>query len=160
MNIYFILWLLMTGCSVALLIVNNRQKKIINEYKSLSSLTSSGDLSDIEELKKTIEDLQALEKKQAENLKTNDLFAKKYRKEIDRLRKLSADFVPMKTMADYREKIMMLSEQAEDMFELYIDRVELTRQNTMFCKYWDVDIKITSGIKPNDKPLEEVETKM
>lgn len=155
MNIYFILWLLMTACSVALIIINNRQKKIIDEYKSLASLTSSGDTADINELKKTIEGLQLIKKEQEESIKTKDLFARQYRKEIDRLRKLSADFVPMKTMAEYREKIMMLSEQAEDMFGLYIDRVEIVRHNSMWVNYWDVDIKITSGIKPEDKPMEE-----
>lgn len=77
----------------------------------------------------------------------------KQRKENEVLRKQAADFTPMKSMADYTEKIQYFSEQAEDMFGLYIDTIRLERGNTMFCRYWKVDMK-TSGCK---KPKDDIE---
>ena len=67
--------------------------------------------------------------------------------------KLAADFTPMKSMADYSEKIQNFSEQAEDMFGLYIDTIHLERGNSMFDRYWKIDMK-TSGCK---KPKAETE---
>ena len=55
-----------------------------------------------------------------------------------------------KLLDDYMEKIRKFSEQAEDMFGLYIDTIHLERDN---CMYWKVDMK-TSGCK---KPKEETE---
>lgn len=75
------------------------------------------------------------------------------RKENEVLRKQAADYTPMKSMADYTEKIQHFSEQAEDMFGLYIDTIRLERVNTMFCLYWKVDMK-TSGCK---KPIDNID---
>jgi hypothetical protein len=75
---------------------------------------------------------------------------RKYIDKIEGLKKLSADFTPMKSMADYTEKIQYFSEQAEDMFGLYIDTIRLERGNSMFCRYWKVDMKTSGCKKPKD----------
>lgn len=54
-------------------------------------------------------------------------------------------------MGDYTDKVTKFSEQTEDMFGIYIDEITLKRQNSMFCRYWDVEVK-TRG---KDKPAEE-----
>ena len=61
--------------------------------------------------------------------------------------KLAADFTPMKSMADYSEKIQNFSEQAEDMFGLYIDTIHLERGNSMFDRYWKIDMKTSGKMK-------------
>ena len=112
MDLHFYLWLLMSACAVALLIVNRRKQKCIDRLQCK---------------------------------------IRWYRDEINNLKKLTADFTPMKSMADYSEKIQKFSEQAEDMFGLYIDTINLELGDSMFNRYWKIDMK-TSGCK---KPKEE-----
>ena len=44
---------------------------------------------------------------------------------------------------DVYEKIQKFSEQAEDMFGLYIDTIHLERADCMFNRNWKVDMKIS-----------------
>ena len=139
---------MMSVCAVALLIVNHRKQKMIDEYKSLLQKCGKGrnETDDVGKLKESIESADKLIKEQEELISSLQRRSKKYLDEIDNLKKLTADFTPMKSMADYSEKIQKFSEQAEDMFGLYIDTIHLERGNTMFCRYWKVDMK-TSGCK-------------
>ena len=148
MDLHFYLWLMMSVCAVALLIVNHRKQKMIDEYKSLLQKCGKGrnETDDVGKLKESIESADKLIKEQEELISSLQRRSKKYLDEIDNLKKLTADFTPMKSMADYSEKIQKFSEQAEDMFGLYIDTIHLERGNTMFCRYWKVDMK-TSGCK-------------
>ena len=148
MDLHFYLWLLMSACAVALLIVNHRKQKMIDEYKSLLQKCGKGrnETDDVGKLKESIESADKLIKEQEELISSLQRRSQKYLDEIDNLKKLTADFTPMKSMADYSEKIQKFSEQAEDMFGLYIDTIHLERGNTMFCRYWKVDMK-TSGCK-------------
>ena len=149
MDLYFYLWLMMSACAVALLIVNRKKQKMIDEYKSLCK--DNKDIGDVGKLKESIESADKLIKEQEELISSLQRRSHKYLDEIDNLKKLAADFTPMKSMADYTEKIQKFSEQAEDMFGLYIDTISLERGNSMFSRYWKVDMK-TSGCK---KPKEE-----
>ena len=149
MDLYFYLWLMMLACAVALLIVNRKKQKMIDEYKSLCK--DNKDIGDVGKLKESIESADKLIKEQEELISSLQRRSHKYLDEIDNLKKLAADFTPMKSMADYTEKIQKFSEQAEDMFGLYIDTISLERGNSMFSRYWKVDMK-TSGCK---KPKEE-----
>ena len=146
MDLHFYLWLMMSVCAVALLIVNHRKQKMIDEYKSLLQKCGKGrnETDDVGKLKESIESADKLIKEQEELISSLQRRSQKYLDEIDNLKKLTADFTPMKSMADYSEKIQKFSEQAEDMFGLYIDTIHLERGNTMFCRYWKVDMK-TSG---------------
>ena len=148
MDLHFYLWLMMSVCAVALLIVNHRKQKMIDEYKSLLQKCGKGrnETDDVGKLKESIESADKLIKEQEELISSLQRRSQKYLDEIDNLKKLTADFTPMKSMADYSEKIQKFSEQAEDMFGLYIDTIHLERGNTMFCRYWKVDMK-TSGCK-------------
>ena len=148
MDLHFYLWLMMSVCAVALLIVNHRKQKMIDEYKSLLQKCGKGrnETDDVGKLKESIESADKLIKEQEELISSLQRRSQKYLDEIDNLKKLTADFTPMKSMADYSEKIQKFSEQAEDMFGLYIDTIRLERGNTMFCRYWKVDMK-TSGCK-------------
>ena len=139
---------MMSVCAVALLIVNHRKQKMIDEYKSLLQKCGKGrnETDDVGKLKESIESADKLIKEQEELISSLQRRSQKYLDEIDNLKKLTADFTPMKSMADYSEKIQKFSEQAEDMFGLYIDTIHLERGNTMFCRYWKVDMK-TSGCK-------------
>lgn len=149
MNLYFYLWLLMSACAVVFMIMNRQKQKIIDEYKSLCK--DNKDIGDVGKLKESIESADKLIKEQKELISSLQCRIRKHRAEIDNLKKQAADFTPMKSMADYTEKITKFSEQAEDMFGLYIDTIYLERENSMFCRYWKVDMK-TSGCK---KPREE-----
>lgn len=149
MDLYFYLWLLMSACAVAFMIMNRQKQKVIDEYKSLCK--DNEDIGDVDKLKESIESADKLIKEQQELISSLQRRSQKYLDEIDNLKKLTAGFTPMKSMADYSEKIQKLSEQAEDMFGLYIDTIHLERGNTMFNRYWKVDMK-TSGCK---KPREE-----
>lgn len=149
MDLYFYLWLLMSACAVAFMIMNRQKQKVIDEYKSLCK--DNEDIGDVDKLKESIESADKLIKEQQELISRLQRRSQKYLDEIDNLKKLTAGFTPMKSMADYSEKIQKLSEQAEDMFGLYIDTIHLERGNTMFNRYWKVDMK-TSGCK---KPREE-----
>ena len=149
MDLYFYLWLLMSACAVAFMIMNRQKQKVIDEYKSLCK--DNEDIGDVDKLKESIESADKLIKEQQELISSLQRRSQKYLDEIDNLKKQAAGFTPMKSMADYSEKIQKLSEQAEDMFGLYIDSVRLVRGNTMFCQFWKVDMK-TSGCK---KPREE-----
>ena len=139
---------MMSVCAVALLIVNHRKQKMIDEYKSLLQKCGKGrnETDDVGKLKESIESADKLIKEQEELISSLQRRSQKYLDEIDNLKKLTADFTPMKSMADYSEKIQKFSEQAEDMFGLYIDTIHLERGNTMFCRYWKIDMK-TSGCK-------------
>ena len=149
MDLYFYLWLLMSACAVAFMIMNRQKQKVIDEYKSLCK--DNEDIGDVDKLKESIESADKLIKEQQELISSLQRRSQKYLDEIDNLKKQAAGFTPMKSMADYSEKIQKLSEQAEDMFGLYIDSVRLVRGNTMFCQFLKVDMK-TSGCK---KPREE-----
>lgn len=155
MDLYFYLWLIMSVCWVALLIVNRKKQKMIDKYKSLAQEYGKGrnETDDVGKLKESIESADKLIKEQEEMIKDLQRRSRKYVDMIEELRKQAADFTPMKSMADYTEKIQYFSEQAEDMFGLYIESIHLERGNSMFSRYWKVDMK-TSGCK---KPKEETE---
>jgi DNA repair ATPase RecN len=149
MDLYFYLWLLMSACAVAFMIMNRQKQKVIDEYKSLCK--DNEDIGDVDKLKESIESADKTIKEQRELISSLQHSLHKNLDEIDNLKKLAADFTPMKSMADYSEKIQKFSEQAEDMFGLYIDTINLERGNSMFNRYWKIDMK-TSGCK---KPKEE-----
>ena len=151
MDLYFYLWLLMSACAVAFMIMNRQKQKVIDEYKSLCK--DNEDIGDVGKLKESIESADKLIKEQEELISSLQRRSQKYLDDIDNLKKLAADFTPMKSMADYSEKIQKFSEQAEDMFGLYIDTINLERGNSMFNRYWKIDMK-TSGCK---KPKAETE---
>ena len=151
MDLYFYLWLIMSACAVAFMIMNRQKQKVIDEYKSLCK--DNKDIGDVDKLKESIESADKLIKEQQELISSLQRRSQKYLDEIDNLKKLTADFTPMKSMADYTEKIQKFSEQAEDMFGLYIDTIHLERGNSMFNRYWKIDMK-TSGCK---KPKAETE---
>ena len=151
MDLYFYLWLLMSACAVAFMIMNRQKQKVIDEYKSLCK--DNKDIGDVDKLKESIESADKLIKEQQELISSLQRRSQKQIDMIEELKKQAADFTPMKSMADYSEKIQKFSEQAEDMFGLYIDTIHLERGNSMFNRYWKVDMK-TSGCK---KPKEETE---
>ena len=146
---------MMSVCAVALLIVNHRKQKMIDEYKSLLQKCGKGrnETDDVGKLKESIENADKQIKEQQELISSLQRRSQKYLDEIDNLKKLTADFTPMKSMADYSEKIQKFSEQAEDMFGLYIDTIHLERGDSIFNRYWKIDMK-TSGCK---KPKAETE---
>ena len=139
---------MMSVCAVALLIVNHRKQKMIDEYKSLLQKCGKGrnETDDVGKLKESIESADKLIKEQEELISSLQRRSQKYLDEIHNLKKLTADFTPMKSMADYSEKIQKFSEQAEDMFGLYIDTIHLERGDSIFNRYWKIDMK-TSGCK-------------
>lgn len=141
----------MSACAVAFMIMNRQKQKVIDEYKSLCK--DNEDIGDVGKLKESIERADKLIKEQEELISSLQRRSQKYLDEIDNLKKLAADFTPMKSMADYSDKIQKFSEQAEDMFGLYIDTINLERGNSMFNRYWKIDMK-TSGCK---KPKEETD---
>lgn len=152
MDLHFYLWLIMSACAVALLIVNYRKQKVTDEYKSLLQKYGKGcnTTDDVGKLKENIESADKLIKEKQETIENLQRCSRKYINMIEELKKQAAEFTPMKSMADYTEKIQKFSEQAEDMFGLYIDTIHLERGNTMLSRYWKVDMK-TSGCK---KPKE------
>lgn len=141
----------MSACAVAFMIMNRQKQKVIDEYKSLCK--DNKDIGDVDKLKESIESADKLIKEQQELISSLQRRSQKQIDMIEELKKQAADFTPMKSMADYSEKIQKFSEQAEDMFGLYIDTIHLERGNSMFNRYWKVDMK-TSGCK---KPKEETE---
>ena len=149
MDLYFYLWLLMSACAVAFMIMNRQKQKVIDEYKSLCK--DNKDIGDVGKLKESIESSDKLIKEQEELISSLQRRSQKYLDMMEELKKQAAEYTPMKSMADYTEKIQKFSEQAEDMFGLYIDTIHLERGNSMFSRYWKVDMK-TSGCK---KPKEE-----
>ncbi len=160
MNIYFYLWLAMTICTVILLYLNRQKSAIIKGYEEMCKKNGQINTRIAETNSDKTDQHQAiidgLEKDWKEMSELVDDYKKrleKQRKENEVLRKYAAGFTPMKSMADYTEKIQYFSEQAEDMFGLYIDTIRLERGNTMFCRYWNVDMK-TSGCK---KPKDDIE---
>ena len=134
----------MSACAVAFMIMNRQKQKVIDEYKSLCK--DNKDIGDVDKLKESIESADKLIKEQEELISSLQRRSQKYLDEIDNLKKLTADFTPMKSMADYSEKIQKFSEQAEDMFGLYIDTIHLERGDSIFNRYWKIDMK-TSGCK-------------
>ena len=149
MDLYFYLWLLMSACAVAFMIMNRQKQKVIDEYKSLCK--DNKDIDDVGKLKESIERSDKLIKEQEELINSLQRRSQKYLDEIDNLKKQAADFTPMKSMADYSEKIQKFSEQAEDMFGLYIDTINLERGNSMFNRYWKIDMKTSGCKKPKDE---------
>lgn len=149
MDLHFYLWLMMSACAVALLIVNRRKQKVIDDYKSLLQKYGNGCYAtdDVGKLNENIESVDELIKEQQENINRLQFRIRKYRDEIDNLKKLAADLTPMKSMDDYIEKIQKFSEQAEDMFGLYIDTIHLERTDCMFNRNWKVDMKISKMSK-------------
>ncbi len=141
----------MSACAVAFMIMNRQKQKVIDEYKSLCK--DNEDIGDVDKLKESIESADKLIKEQQELISSLQRRSREYLDEIDNLKKMAADFTPMKSMADYSDKIQKFSEQAEDMFGLYIDTINLERGNSMFNRYWKIDMK-TSGCK---KPKAETE---
>ena len=141
---------MMSVCAVALLIVNHRKQKMIDEYKSLLQKCGKGrnETDDVGKLKESIESADKLIKEQEELISSLQRRSQKYLDEIDNLKKLTADFTPMKSMADYSEKIQKFSEQAEDMFGLYIDTIHLERGDSIFNRYWKIDMKTSGCTKP------------
>ena len=154
MDLYFYLWLLMSACAVAFMIMNRQKQKVIDEYKSLCK--DNKDIGDVDKLKESIESADKLIKKQQEMIEDLQRRSRKHIDMIEELKKQAAGFTPMRSMADYTEKIQYFSEQAEDMFGLYIDTIRLERGNSMFSRYWKVDMK-TSGCK---KPKEDIEKQL
>ena len=152
MDLYFYLWLLMSACAVAFMIMNRKKQKVIDEYKSLYK--DNKDIGDVDKLKESIESADKLIKEQQELISSLQRRSQKQIDMMEELKKQAADFTPMKSMADYSEKIQKFSEQAEDMFGLYIDTIHLERGNSMFNRYWKIDMK-TSGCKMMQKPKEE-----
>lgn len=149
MDLYFYLWLIMSACAVAFMIMNRQKQKVIDEYKSLCK--DNKDIGDVDKLKESIERSDKLIKEQEELISSLQRRSQKYLDEIGNLKKLAADFTPMKSMADYSEKIQNFSEQAEDMFGLYIDTIHLERGNSMFNRYWKIDMKTSGWKKPKDE---------
>ena len=156
MDLHFYLWLMILACAVALLIVNHKKQKMIDEYKSLLQKYGKGcnTTDDVGKLKENIESADKLIKEQQEMIEGLQRSSRKYINMIEELKKQAADFTPMKSMADYTDKIQKLSEQAEDMFGLYIDSIHIERANTMLSRFWKIDMK-TSGCKMMQKPKEE-----
>ena len=153
MDLHFYLWLMMSACAVALLIVNCKKQKMIDEYKSLLQKYGKdcNATDDVGKLKESIESADKLIKEQEKMIADLQHRSHKYIDTIEGLKKLAADFTPMKSMADYTEKIQQFSEQAEDMFGLYIDTIHLERGNSMFSRYWKVDMKTSGCKKPKDE---------
>ena len=161
MNIYFYLWLAMTICAVILLYLNRQKNTIIKGYEEMCKKNgqintriaeTSSDKTDQHQA--IIDGLEKDWKEMSELVDDYKKRLKKQREENEVLRKYAAGYTPMKSMADYTEKIQYLSEQAEDMFGLYIDTIRLERGNTMFCRYWKVDMK-TSGCKKTKDDIEK-----
>ena len=138
----------MSACAVAFMIMNRQKQKVIDEYKSLCK--DNKDIGDVGKLKESIESADKLIKEQRELISSLQRLSNKHLDEIDNLKKLAAEYTPMKSMADYTEKITKFSEQAEDMFGLYIDTINLERGNSMFSRYWKVDMKTSGCKKPKD----------
>ena len=155
MGLYFYLWLVMTACTGLLIYVNNQRGNIIKKYQELLS-DKNGKIKDVESLKKSIESGEELIKSQEELLKKKDRRIDDYDKDNRMLRKISAEFIPMKTMGDYTDKVIKFSEQAEDMFGVYIDEINLKRRNCMFSRYWEVEMKTSGKDKPADEKVEKV----
>jgi len=155
MDLYFYLWLMMLACAVALLIVNRKKQKMIDEYKSLLQKYGKGcnETDDVGKLKESIESADKLIKEQQETIEYLQRRSRKYIDMIEELKKQAADFTPMKSMADYTEKIQKFSEQAEDMFGLYIDSIHLERGNSMFDRLWKIDMKTSGWKKPKNEEL-------
>ena len=157
MDLYFYLWLLMSACAVAFMIMNRQKQKVIDEYKSLCK--DNKDIGDVDKLKESIESADKLIKEQQEMIEDLQRRSRKHIDMIEELKKQAAGFTPMRSMADYTEKIQYFSEQAEDMFGLYIDSVHLVRGNTMFCQFWKVDMKTSGCKKPKDNIEEQSDGK-
>ena len=149
MDLYFYLWLLMSACAVAFMIMNRQKQKVIDEYKSLCK--DNEGIDDVGKLKESIESADKLIKEQRELISSLQRCSHKHLDEIYNLKKMAAEYTPMKSMADYTEKITKFSEQAEDMFGLYIDTINLERGNSMFSRYWKVDMKTSGCKKPKDE---------
>ena len=129
MNIYFYLWLAMTICTVILVYIN-RQKA--DQYKAV------------------INDLEKDWNEMAGHVDDYKKLYEKLRKENEVLRKQAADYIPMKSLTDYKEKVLLLTEQAEDMFGFYIDKVTMTRYSNEFGHLWKIDMETEMQKKPKD----------
>ena len=148
MDLHFYLWLAMTICAVILLYLNRQKSAIINQKNAIIKgyeemvkkngqintriAETSSDKTDQHQA--IIDGLEKDWKEMSELVDDYKKMLKKQREENEVLRKYAAGYTPMKSMADYTEKIQYFSEQAEDMFGLYIDTIRLERGNTMFCR--------------------------
>lgn len=163
MNIYFYLWLAMTICAVILVYLNRQKSAIIKEYAEM--VKKNGQINTrIAEISSDKTDqhqaiIDGLEKDWKEMTEQADYYKKeleKQRKENAVLRKQAAEYIPMKSLSDYKEKVLLLTEQAEDMFGLYIDKVTMTRYFGMFGRSWKIDMEInTTDIQ--QKPKDNIE---
>ena len=163
MNIYFYLWLAMSICAVILLYLNRQKSAIIKDYAEMVKKNgqintriaeTSSDKADqhqatIDGLEKELKDMFELADDYQKRLE-------KQRKENAVLRKQAAEYIPMKSLADYKEKVLLLTEQAEDMFGLYIDKVTMTRYIGMFNRSWKIDMEINT-IDIQQKPKDDID---
>lgn len=164
MNIYFYLWLAMTICAVILVYLNRQKSAIIKEYAEMVKKNGQINTRIAETSSDKTDQHQAiidgLEKDWKEMTEQADYYKKeleKQRKENAVLRKQAAEYIPMKSLADYKEKVLLLTEQAEDMFGLYIDKVTMTRYiGIVFGSSWKIDMEInTNDIQ--QKPKDDIE---
>lgn len=163
MNIYFYLWLAMTICAVILLYLNRQKSAIIKDYAEMVKKNGQINTRIAETNSDKTDQHQAiidgLEKDWKEMSELVDDYKKrleKQRKENAVLRKQAAEYIPMKSLADYKEKVLLLTEQAEDMFGLYIDKVTMTRYIGMFSRSWKIDMEINT-IDIQQKPKDNIE---
>ena len=153
----------MTICAVILLYLNRKKSAIIKDYAEMVKKNgqintriaeTSSDKADqhqatIDRLEKELKDMFELADDYQKRLE-------KQRKENAVLRKQAADYIPMKSLADYKKKVLLLTEQAEDMFGLYIDKVTMTRHINVFGNSWKIDMEInTNDIQ--QKPKDNIE---
>ena len=163
MNIYFYLWLAMTVCAVILLYLNRQKNAIIKGYEEMVKKNGQINTRIAETSSDKTDQHQAIidgsEKYWKEMSEMVDDYKKrleKQRKENEVLRKQAADYIPMKSLADYKEKVLLLTEQAEDMFGLYIDKVSMRRCCYMFSRSWTIDMEINTG-REQQKPKDDIE---
>ena len=153
----------MTICAVILLYLNRQKSAIIKGYEEMCKKNGQINTRIAETSSDKTDQHQAiidgLEKDWKEMSELVDDYKKrleKQRKENEVLRKQAADYIPMKSLADYKEKVLLLTEQAEDMFGLYIDKVTMKRCCYMFCKSWKIDMEINT-VGEQQKPQDDID---
>ena len=170
MDLHFYLWLAMTICAVILLYLNRQKSAIINQKNAIikgyeEMVKKNGQIntriaetsSDKTDQHQAI--IDGLEKDWKEMSGLVDDYKKKLEKQQKEnavLRKQAAEYIPMKSLDDYKEKVCLLTEQAEDMFGLYIDKVTMTRYIGMFNRSWKIDMEINT-IDIQQKPKDNID---
>ena len=160
----------MTICAVILLYLNRQKSAIINQKNAIikgyeEMVKKNGQIntriaetsSDKTDQHQAI--IDGLEKDWKEMTELVDDYKKrleKQRKENAVLRKQAAEYIPMKSLADYKEKVLLLTEQAEDMFGLYINKVTMTRYIGMLNRSWKIDMEINT-IDIQQKPKDNID---